>query len=80
LTLGMGTIRVAVGQVPRRTTRGGGRGGSSVIILGVVLLVIGLVTGITILWIIGLILLIIGVFLLVQGSMGRPVRGRRHYF
>ena len=50
------------------------------IILGVVLLVIGLVTGITILWIIGLILLIIGVFLLVQGSMGRPVRGRRHYF
>jgi hypothetical protein len=51
-----------------------------VIILGVVLLVIGLVTGITILWTIGLIVLIIGGVLWILGSMGRPVRGRRHYF
>jgi hypothetical protein len=51
-----------------------------VIILGLVLLVIGFIAKIAILWTIGIILLIIGVVLLILGSMGRPVRGRRHYW
>jgi hypothetical protein len=51
-----------------------------VIILGIILAVIGYVTGIAILWTIGIILLIIGVVLWILGSMGHAVRGRRHYW
>jgi membrane-bound ClpP family serine protease len=50
------------------------------IILGVILLVIGLVTGIGILFGLGLILMIIGVILFLFGSMGHSFRGRRHWF
>jgi Family of unknown function (DUF6131) len=55
-------------------------GGSSVLILGLVLLIIGFVTKIAILWTIGIILLIVGAVLWILGSMGRPVGGRRHYW
>jgi len=55
-------------------------GGSSVIILGLVLLVIGFVADIGILVTIGIILLIIGAVLWILGSRGRPVGGRRHYW
>jgi hypothetical protein len=51
-----------------------------VIFLGVVLLVIGFVTGIAILWTLGVILLIIGLILLLLGASGHAVRGRRHYW
>ncbi len=50
------------------------------IILGIILAVIGFVTGIAILWTIGIILLIIGAVLWVLGSMGHAFRGRRHYW
>lgn len=50
------------------------------IILGLILLLIGFVTGIAILWTIGIIVLIVGLVLWVLGSMGRAVGGRRHYF
>lgn len=50
------------------------------IILGVILLVIGLIAKISILWTIGIIILVIGLVLLLLGSMGRAVGGRRHYF
>ncbi|MEU1015096.1 DUF6131 family protein [Streptomyces sp. NPDC005900] len=50
------------------------------IALGVILLVIGLVTGISILWTIGLILVVIGAALWVLGSVGHAVGGRRHYW
>ncbi|WP_198035315.1 DUF6131 family protein [Streptacidiphilus rugosus] len=50
------------------------------IILGVILLVIGFVTGITILWTIGIILAVIGLILWVLGAVGREVAGRRHYW
>lgn len=50
------------------------------IVLGVVLLIIGFLTGISIVWTIGIIVLVIGLVLLVMGSMGRAVGGRRHYF
>jgi hypothetical protein len=50
------------------------------IVLGVVLLVIGLLTGIGILWTLGILLLLIGLVLAVVGSTGRAVGGRRHYY
>jgi Flp pilus assembly protein protease CpaA len=50
------------------------------IIIGVVLLIAGFLTGISILWTIGIIVLVIGLILMLMGRMGRPVGGRRHYF
>jgi len=50
------------------------------IILGLILLIIGFVTGIAILWTIGIILLLIGLVLALMGAAGRAVGGRRHYF
>jgi hypothetical protein len=51
-----------------------------VIILGVILLVIGFVTGISILWTIGIILAVVGLILWILGGMGHGVAGRRHYW
>lgn len=50
------------------------------IVLGVILLLVGFVTGISILWTIGLILLVVGVVLLLLGRTGRPIGGRAHYY
>ncbi|MDE3008571.1 MAG: hypothetical protein KGJ10_06150 [Acidobacteriota bacterium] len=50
------------------------------ITVGLLLLLIGFLTGIPILWSLGMIVLIVGLVLLVLGSMGRSVGGRRHYF
>jgi uncharacterized membrane protein HdeD (DUF308 family) len=54
--------------------------GGSVLILGLVLLVIGLVAKIAILWTIGIIVLLDGAVLRILESMGRPLGGRRHYW
>jgi hypothetical protein len=51
-----------------------------VIILGLILLVLGYVLGIQLLYYVGGILLVVGVVLVVLGSTGRAVGGRRHYF
>jgi hypothetical protein len=50
------------------------------IVLGIVLLIIGFIAKVAILWTIGIILLLVGLILIVLGSMGRAVGGRRHYF
>ncbi|MFI8455519.1 DUF6131 family protein [Kitasatospora sp. NPDC085464] len=50
------------------------------IVLGVILLIIGFVTGISILWTIGLVLLLVGLILWVAGALGHAVGGRRHYY
>ncbi|MCX4734220.1 DUF6131 family protein [Streptomyces sp. NBC_00378] len=50
------------------------------IILGIILLVVGFVTGISILWTIGIVLAVIGVVLWILGSLGHAVAGRRHYW
>jgi hypothetical protein len=50
------------------------------IILGLILLIIGFVTGIAILWTIGIIVLIIGLILALLGAVGHAVGGRRHYY
>ncbi len=50
------------------------------IVLGLVLLVIGWLTGISLLITLGVILLVAGAVLYLLGSMGRPLAGRRHYW
>jgi hypothetical protein len=50
------------------------------IILGIVLLIIGFVAKIAILWTIGIVVLLIGLALIILGSLGHAVGGRRHYF
>ncbi|MFJ6773818.1 DUF6131 family protein [Kitasatospora sp. NPDC091257] len=50
------------------------------IVLGVILLIVGFVTGISILWTIGIVLVAIGLVLLVAGALGHAVGGRRHYY
>lgn len=52
----------------------------SVITLGAILLIIGLIAKVAILWTIGIILVVVGLVLVVLGTMGRAVGGRRHYF
>ncbi len=51
-----------------------------VIILGIILLSVGFVFGIPILWTIGIVVLVIGLILMLLGSTGRAVGGRRHYY
>ncbi|MEV6734852.1 MULTISPECIES: DUF6131 family protein [unclassified Streptomyces] len=50
------------------------------IVLGVILLIIGFVTGISILWTIGLILVVVGLVLWLLGAVGHAVGGRSHYW
>jgi len=51
-----------------------------VVVLGVILLVIGFLTGISILWTVGIILAVIGAILWLLGTMGHAVAGRKHYW
>lgn len=50
------------------------------VILGVILLVLGLVFGISLLTYLGIALLIIGAVLWILGAAGRPVAGRRYWY
>ncbi|MER5257043.1 MULTISPECIES: DUF6131 family protein [unclassified Streptomyces] len=50
------------------------------IALGIILLIIGLLAGISILWTIGVILVVIGAILWILGSVGHAVGGRKHYW
>lgn len=50
------------------------------ITLGILLLIIGFIAKIAILWTIGIVLLVIGAVLVLLGSTGRAVGGRRHYY
>ena len=54
--------------------------GTSVIILGLILLILGIVLGIGILYTIGIVLIVVGAVLWLLGSMNRAVGGRRHYW
>jgi len=51
-----------------------------VLVLGVVLLLIGWLTGISILTTVGIILLVVGAVLMLLGSVNRPVFGRRYWY
>ncbi|WP_308312686.1 DUF6131 family protein [Streptomyces sp. ISL-11] len=50
------------------------------IVLGVVLLILGFVTGISLLWTIGIVLIVVGAVLFLLGSVGHAIGGRRHYW
>lgn len=50
------------------------------VILGLVLLLLGLLLGVPILTTVGVVVLLVGLVLMVLGSSGRAVGGRRHYF
>ncbi|MGR4878346.1 DUF6131 family protein [Streptomyces sp. LARHCF249] len=50
------------------------------IVLGVILLIIGYIAGISILWTLGIILIVIGAILWILGSVGHAVGGRNHYW
>lgn len=50
------------------------------IIFGLILLLIGFVTGIAIVWTIGVIVLVVGLVLWLLGALGHAVGGRRHYY
>jgi len=57
-----------------------GRGRATMIVLGVILLIVGLLIKISILTTIGIILLVIGLIVVLLGAVGRPLAGRRHFF
>lgn len=50
------------------------------IIAGVMLLIIGLLTGISVLWSAGVVVLVVGLVLMLLGSRGHAVGGRHHYY
>ena len=50
------------------------------IIFGLILLLIGFITGIAVVWTIGMIVLVVGLVLWLLGAMGHAVGGRRHYY
>ncbi|GAA4552231.1 hypothetical protein [Amycolatopsis samaneae] len=51
-----------------------------VIILGIVLLIAGLLTGIHALWVVGIVLAVAGAALAVLGTSGRRIGGRAHWY
>ena len=50
------------------------------IVFGIVLILIAFLTKIAILETLGLVLIVVGVVLVLLGSVGRPIGGRRHYW
>ncbi|GAA1270667.1 hypothetical protein GCM10009609_37220 [Pseudonocardia aurantiaca] len=50
------------------------------IVLGLILLIIGYLTGLSLLYTVGGIVLIVGVVFLILGQVGRPVGGRKAWF
>ena len=54
--------------------------GGIVIVFGLILLLVGFITGIAIVWTIGMIVLLVGLVLWALGTMGHAVGGRRHYY
>lgn len=50
------------------------------IVLGIVLVVLGYVLGLSILDTVGVILIVIGAVLWILGAVGRPVAGRKVWF
>ncbi|MFJ6087799.1 DUF6131 family protein [Streptomyces sp. NPDC092369] len=50
------------------------------IVLGLILLIVGMLVGLSLLTTIGGVLIVVGAILWILGSTGRAVGGRRHYF
>jgi hypothetical protein len=56
------------------------KGTTDVILLGVVLLIIGFITSIQIIWILGIIAVVVGAIIAIAGLTGRAVAGRSHWY
>ncbi|GAA1366482.1 hypothetical protein GCM10009612_50240 [Streptomyces beijiangensis] len=54
--------------------------GTDMIVLGAILLIIGLLVGVSLLTTVGGVLVVVGAVLWILGASGRQVGGRRHYF
>jgi uncharacterized membrane protein HdeD (DUF308 family) len=52
----------------------------TVIVIGLILLLLGVLVGIPVLWTLGVISLVFGLVMFALGSGGRPVAGRKHYW
>jgi uncharacterized membrane protein HdeD (DUF308 family) len=52
----------------------------SMITLGVICLILGLVLEVPVLWTIGIILIVVGIILAILGMMDRAIGPRRHYY
>jgi uncharacterized membrane protein HdeD (DUF308 family) len=52
----------------------------TVIVIGLILLLLGVLVGIPVLWTLGVISLVFGLVMFALGSSGRPVAGRKHYW
>lgn len=50
------------------------------IVIGAILLILGLIFGISVLTYIGVVVLVIGAIFWLLGSVGRPVAGRRYWY
>ena len=50
------------------------------ILLGVILLILGFVTAIKIIWVLGIIAVVVGAILAIMGATGRAVAGRSHWY
>ncbi|QKT09825.1 DUF6131 family protein [Rhodococcus sp. W8901] len=50
------------------------------IVLGLILLMVGFLTNISILWTIGIVLIVVGAILALLGATGRAVGGRRYWY
>lgn len=50
------------------------------IVLGIILLIVGAITEISIVWTIGIVLVVAGAVLYLLGALDRPVLGRKHYW
>ena len=50
------------------------------IILGVILLLLGLLFGVSLLYAIGLALVVVGAVFWIAGNAGHAIGGRRHYY
>jgi uncharacterized membrane protein HdeD (DUF308 family) len=55
-------------------------GESTVIILGIILLIIGIIANAGIIWTIGIIVLLVGVAVAIAGRTGRAIAGRKHWY
>jgi hypothetical protein len=51
-----------------------------VIILGLLLLLVGYLTGMSLLYTVGSIVLVVGIVFFILGKVGRPVGGRKVWF
>ena len=50
------------------------------IVLGLILMLIGFLTGVSIIWTIGIVLVVVGAVLALLGASGRAVGGRRYWY